>query len=82
MQAHVRRVIAEVAVLPVDIAGLRDDDDLFEAGMTSHASVTLMLALEDEFHIEFPERLVSRSVFRTVASLSAAVGELTTTTVQ
>jgi acyl carrier protein len=77
MEENVRQVIAESGVLPIEVAVLRDDDDLFEAGMTSHASVMLMLALEDEFEIEFPERMLSRSVFRTVSTLSAAVGELT-----
>ena len=32
------------------------DDDLYLLGLTSHATVNVMLALEDEFEIEFPEQ--------------------------
>ena len=44
--------------------------------MTSHASVNVMLALEGEFDIEFPDRMLKRSVFDSISSISAAVGEL------
>lgn len=44
--------------------------------MTSHASVNLMLALEDAFDIEFPDRMLKRSVFESIASISAAIEEL------
>ena len=36
-----------------------------------------MLALEDEFEIEFPERFLKRQTFACVANLSDAVLELT-----
>jgi acyl carrier protein len=45
--------------------------------MTSHASVNLMLGLENEFDIEFPDRMLRRSVFESVASIRAALLELT-----
>ena len=35
--------------------------DLYAAGMTSHASVNVMLALEDAFDIEFPDELLTKS---------------------
>jgi acyl carrier protein len=44
--------------------------------MTSHASVNLMLALEAAFDIEFPDAMLKRSVFQSVASISKALGEL------
>jgi acyl carrier protein len=44
--------------------------------MTSHASVNLMLALEDAFEIEFPDRMLRRSVFESVAAIRAALTEL------
>ena len=50
--------------------------DLYEAGMTSHASVNVMLALEGEFDIEFPDHMLKRSVFDSIASISAALSEL------
>lgn len=73
---RIRTVLAEHARLPVDVAGLGDDDDLFQAGMTSHASVNVMLALEDEFDTEFPEAMLRKATFSSVASLRAALEEL------
>ena len=35
--------------------------------MTSHASVNVMLALEGEFEIEFPDHMLKRSVFESIA---------------
>ena len=53
------------------------DDDLYAAGMTSHASVNVMLALEDAFDIEFPDELLTKATFCTIASLEQAVDTLT-----
>ena len=60
----------------MDVATLGDDADLFAAGMTSHASVNLMLALEDAFDLEFPDRMLTRSVFESIAAIDSAVEEL------
>ena len=38
--------------------------------MTSHASVNVMLALEDAFDVEFPDEMLKRSVFESVASIT------------
>ena len=35
-----------------------------------------MLALEGEFDVEFPDRMLKRSVFESIASMSAAIEEL------
>jgi acyl carrier protein len=44
--------------------------------MTSHASVNVMLALEGEFNIEFPDHMLKRSVFESITAIGIAVGEL------
>ncbi|MFF2391400.1 acyl carrier protein [Nocardia sp. NPDC058114] len=49
------------------------DTDLWAAGMSSVHSVNVMMAVEDEFDIEFPEALLSRATFTSVASIAAAV---------
>jgi acyl carrier protein len=36
-----------------------------------------MLALEDKFGVEFPERMLRRRTFETIAAIRAAVEELT-----
>ena len=76
MTDRIRTVIRNHARLGVDAGDLADDADLYQAGMTSHASVNLMLALENEFDVEFPDRLLKRSVFESVAAIRAALEEL------
>ncbi len=71
----VRRTLEEHGQLAVAVESLAGDDDLYAAGLTSHATVNVMLALEDEFGFEFPEHLVRRSTFASVTALSAAVEE-------
>jgi acyl carrier protein len=63
---HIRQVVAEHGRLSIDVVRLSDDDDLYRAGLTSHASVNLMLALEDAFDLEFPERFLRRGTFESV----------------
>ncbi len=76
MNEEIRKLIAEHARLAVDVSTLSDDASLYEAGMTSHATVNLMLALESSFDAEFPDSMLKRSVFESVATIAAAIGEL------
>jgi acyl carrier protein len=73
---RVRQIIREHGRLAVDVDALGDDADLYEAGMTSHASVNLMLALEGAFDIEFPDAMLRRNVFESVSSISDALRTL------
>jgi acyl carrier protein len=74
--AQIRKILAEHARLPVDVETLPEDANLYEAGMTSHASVNVMLAIEDEFDLEFPDEMLKRSVFESIASIAEAVNAL------
>ncbi len=76
LSTDIRRVLSEHARLPVDIDSVGDEQDLFAAGMTSHASVNVMLALEDEFDVEFPDHMLKRSVFESISAIAAAIDEL------
>ncbi|HZU59368.1 MAG TPA: acyl carrier protein [Solirubrobacteraceae bacterium] len=76
MNERIRQALAEHARLATDISLLSDEADLYRAGMTSHASVNVMLALEDFFDVEFPDRMLRRDVFESVASIRAALSEL------
>jgi acyl carrier protein len=44
--------------------------------MTSHASVNVMLGLEDHFDIEFPDHMLTRSVFESIGAIASALQEL------
>jgi acyl carrier protein len=73
----VREIVAQHGRLGVPVTELHDDGDLYSAGLTSLATVGLMLALEDAFDIEFPDAMLSRKTFSSIASLAAAVQSLT-----
>jgi acyl carrier protein len=72
----IRKILKDHGRLSKDAESLGTEADLYEAGMTSHASVNVMLALEGEFEIEFPDHMLKRSVFESIAAINAAVGEL------
>ena len=74
---RIRRVLKDHAHLGTQIESLSTHADLYQAGMTSHASVNVMLALEGEFEIEFPDHMLKRSMFDSIASIQRAVEELT-----
>jgi acyl carrier protein len=76
IRTQIRQVLAIHARLPVDVDSISDDADLFQAGMTSHASVNVMLALEDSFDLEFPDAMLKRSVFESVDAIAGAISEL------
>jgi acyl carrier protein len=76
MIEDIRSIIRDHARLPVDVDGLAVDADLYQAGMTSHASVNVMLALEDRFDLEFPDHMLKRSVFESISAIADALREL------
>ncbi len=73
----IRTILKEHGRLTKDAEGLADDADLYQAGMTSHASVNVMLALESEFDVEFPDQMLKRSVFESITAIRTAIDELT-----
>ena len=72
----IRKILKDHGRLDIDATSLKVDDDLYDAGMTSHASVNVMLAIESEFDIEFPDQMLSRGVFESIQSISSAVSSL------
>ena len=75
-ETKIRSILKEHARLSKDATALAPDADLYQAGMTSHASVNVMLALEGEFDVEFPDHMLKRSVFESIAAIHTAIDEL------
>ncbi|KQU28351.1 acyl carrier protein [Rhodococcus sp. BP-349] len=73
---RIRRVLDKYGKLPVAIDAVANDADLYDAGLTSHASVNVMIGLEDEFDVEFPDRLLQKATFASVSAIADAVAEL------
>jgi acyl carrier protein len=76
VEDRIRSVLRAQAQLQGSIDTLDAHASLYEAGMTSRASVAVMLALEGEFEIEFPDAMLRRDVFESVAAIRSAVLEL------
>ena len=72
----IRSVLKDHGRLSKDPHAIEPHADLYQAGMTSHASVNVMLALEGAFDVEFPDHMLKRSVFASVLSIREALGQL------
>jgi acyl carrier protein len=73
IENRIREILKEHGRLPIEVDSLRDDDDLYEYVLTSHASVNVMLALEDEFDVEFPDVMLRKGTFQSIAAMRAAL---------
>lgn len=73
LKAHIRAVLKTAVNLQNGVEALGDDADLHAAGLTSHATVSLMLALEEAFDIEFPDRLLRRRTFSSIDAIADAL---------
>lgn len=69
VEVTIRQILGKHARLAVDAETLSPTDDLYVAGMTSHSSVNVMLALEDEFDVEFPDEKLSKDTFSSIANI-------------
>jgi acyl carrier protein len=74
---EIRKILKDHGRLAADPTALSDDADLYQAGMTSHASVNVMLALEAQFDVEFPDSMLKRGVFSSIATIREALETLT-----
>lgn len=76
MTDPLRELLARHAGLSADTARtVGEDDDLYAAGMTSFATVQLMLAIEERFDMEFPEARLNSRTFATLRSLRTVLDE-------
>jgi acyl carrier protein len=71
----IRQVLREHGRLSVPVDQIADSDDLYLAGMTSLASVNVMLALEAALDVEFPDEALGKATFASIAAISSALAE-------
>lgn len=77
IDAQIRAILKDHAKLADDAANFPPENNLYQAGMTSLSSVDVMLALEDAFEIEFPDHMLNKHVFGSIAAMREAITELT-----
>ena len=73
MQDRICDVLAAHGRMAVDPREVDDQADLYALGLTSHASVDVMLALEEAFDIEFPDEVLKKSTFESVYNITQVV---------
>ena len=76
MQDQIRDVLAAHGRMAVDPRDVDAEADLYKLGLTSHASVDVMLALEDAFDIEFPDEVLKKSTFESVRNIAQVIESL------
>jgi acyl carrier protein len=76
MEPRVREIIAANSRV-VDARQVPADADLYQLGLTSHASVNVMLAIEEEFDVEFPDEVLKKATFATLNNIVAVLAGLT-----
>ena len=80
VDSTIREILDAHGRLPMSAESLGENDDLFQKGLTSHASVNVMLALEDAYDFEFPDEFLVKSTFESVAAIRGALSSLGVTT--
>ena len=76
MKDELRKIIKDTVHFEVSIGSLSNDDDLYEAGLSSLNTIQLMLAVERHFNVEIPDQMLNRRLFQSVNSLAEAVTTL------
>lgn len=76
LKDRIREIVSENGGLKLPLEEINDSTDLYRAGMTSYSSVLLMIALENEFNLEFPDGMLSRDVFESVDAIAHAIESL------
>jgi len=76
MKDKIRELLGRLGGLPVAVDTLADGADLYAAGLSSFASVQLMLGIEDAFDIEFPDHLLNRKSFASIDAIAETVSAI------
>jgi acyl carrier protein len=72
-RAQITAIVQSILVKRSGASDVAADQNLTDAGLTSLDMVRLMLAIEDEFEIEIPQRRMTPANFRTIAAIETLV---------
>lgn len=59
-----------------ELEAIPPDSELIDLGLDSLSAINLLLELEEEFGVAFPDELLSPETFRTAANLNATLQQL------
>lgn len=70
---RLRSLVKDHAGVSLPLEKIEDSTDLYRAGMSSQGSVVLMIAVEAQFGLEFPDAMLSRDVFTNIETIASAI---------
>jgi acyl carrier protein len=73
MLATLKELIVEHVVGLDSLDQVSDNSDLVDLGLDSMAGLNLLLDMEEEFEVQFPEEYLTAEVFSTPMTLAAAI---------
>ncbi|MEZ2223799.1 acyl carrier protein [Rhizobium sp. RCC_161_2] len=76
MNETIRELLTQIADIARPVGEITDDADLYSAGLSSFASIQLMLGLEDRFDIEFPEHSLNRKSFASIKAIEQTISQI------
>lgn len=76
-ESKLRNIIEKNVGLSTPISKISSSDDLTDFGVNSISCIKIMVAIEQEFGIEFDEFNLDFSKFKTINSLSEYIEEVT-----
>ncbi|BCH58194.1 MULTISPECIES: acyl carrier protein [Rhizobium/Agrobacterium group] len=76
MNETIRTILGKVGGLQGAVTEIAADADLYALGLSSFASVQLMLGIEEAFDIEFPDHLLNRKSFASIEAIERTVRQI------
>jgi acyl carrier protein len=73
MKQKLRAILSQWGDLALPVEQLTDHADLYAAGLSSLATVQLLMAIEEAFEIEMPLELLTGTLFQNIDTLYATV---------
>jgi acyl carrier protein len=76
MLEAIQRLIDEKGGLSIAARDLTRDADLYRAGLTPFSAIQVMISLEKEFNIEFPDWMLNRQSMSSINAIISCLCEL------
>jgi acyl carrier protein len=73
MFATIQRLIDQEAHLAVPATNLTPGANLYQLGLTSYDAIRLLIAIEREFQVEFPDDALERKTMASIEAIAFSV---------
>ncbi len=73
IETRVREILQTHGKLMTSATAIEPGADLYKAGLSSLATVNVMLEIENRFGIAIPDEALTRATFQSIAALTALV---------